>query len=101
VTSAREHGARALDRLLSPESERLRPELRDLLVAIAAQSEPVDRATAEKVLFDCGARLATITLARESGALQERLRTARDSAEEDELLLAKQRLLEERRALSS
>jgi DNA primase len=99
VLSAREHGPRAVDRLLSPESERLRPELRDLLVAISAEAEPVDLAGAEQVLADCGARLARISLDRESRAVQDRFHSARDAEEEEQLLMAKQRLLEERRAL--
>jgi DNA primase len=99
VASAREYGVRALERLVSPESERLSVEQKDAFLALVARAEPLDRPVAERALRDCQLRLTSESWQRESRAVQQRLREARDPSEEDSLLLAKQRLLEERRAV--
>jgi DNA primase len=99
VASAREFGARALERLVSPESERLSVEQKDAFLALVARAEPLERPVAERALRDCQLRLTSESWQRESRAVQQRLREARDPSEEDSLLLAKQRLLEERRAV--
>ncbi len=99
VASALEHGVRAVERLVSPESERLNVQQRDVFLALAARAEPLERPAAERALRDCQLRIASQSWQRESHALQLRLRDTRDPGEEDTLLLAKQRLLEERRAV--
>ncbi len=99
VASARDYGARALEKLISPESERLNVQQKDSLLALAAEAEPLERREAERALRDCQLRIEREVWQRQSRTNQERLRDAQDPSEEDLLLLAQQRLLEERRAV--
>ena len=90
---------RGLGGLVSPAAERLRPELRDVLLEVAASAEPADAAAAELAVRECVDRLWRRLWDREARALTERLETATDPDEIEALLVEKQRLLEERRTI--
>jgi hypothetical protein len=97
VSQAREKDPRAILRLMSPNAEALAPELRDVLVALAASAEPLGHADGERAVRDCLSKLERRVREREERALTTRIREARDPSEIEELLEAKQRLLDARR----
>lgn len=97
VTQVREQDPRVILRLMSPNAEALAPDLRDVLVALAANAEPLGHAEAERAVRDCLSKLERRVREREERALTTRIREARDPLEIEELLEAKQRLLDARR----
>jgi DNA primase len=99
VRALEAHGSEGIRRLLSPVSEELPQELRPALSHALAESEPGDKAEAERAVRDCVARLHLRGLDRDSKELTLRLESCTDPLELERLLEQKQQSIQKRREL--
>jgi DNA primase len=99
LDALRTRGSDGLAHLLSPAAEELPVELRSVLSHALFESDPGDKATAERAVRDCVARLRIRALDRTSRELSARLESCNDPSEVDSLLERKQQTLSERNVL--
>ena len=95
------HGPDGVLELLSPASDGLPERMRPALTQLLAEPDADDKATAERALVDCVARLRKEALESESRVLSRRLESCKDPEEQVRLLERKQQLMHERNALGA